>query len=123
MEYLYITDPVGTLTLDKTVKEWEFICNSYEVPEKDPDDQDESLVDERMLKYLAADYFVSNQTAFLKDLLAAGEMTYDASLADMIEKINSVVDFYTGETLLEIKDDLIVVERSKLNALRKILSK
>lgn len=74
-----------------------------------------------MLKYLAEDYFVSNQKAFLKDLIVAGEMAYDASRADMVEKINGVVDFYTGETLLDIRDDQITVERSKMNAIRKIL--
>ena len=73
------------------------------------------------MKYLAADYFVSNQKAFLKDLLAAGEMAYDASLSDMVEKINGIVDFYTGETLLDIKNDQIIMERSKKNAIKKIL--
>ena len=121
VEYLYITNPCDTLTLDKTVKEWEFICNSYDIPEQKNSDADDTLVDERMLKYLAEDYFISNQKAFLKDLIVAGEMAYDASLADMVEKINGVVDFYTGETLLDIRDDQITVERSKMNAIRKIL--
>ena len=121
VEYLYITNPCDTLTLDKTVKEWKFICNSYDIPEQNNPDSDDTLVDERMLKYLAEDYFVSNQKAFLKDLIVAGEMAYDASLADMVEKINGVVDFYTGETLLDIRDDQITVERSKMNAIRKIL--
>jgi len=121
VEYLYITNPCDTLTLDKTVKEWEFICNSYDIPEQNNPDSDDTLIDERMLKYLAEDYFVSNQKAFLKDLIVAGEMAYDASLADMVEKINGVVDFYTGETLLDIRDDQITVERSKMNAIRKIL--
>jgi len=121
VEYLHITNPCDTLTLDKTVKEWEFICNSYDIPEQNNPDSDDTLVDERMLKYLAEDYFVSNQKAFLKDLIVAGKMAYDASLADMVEKINGVVDFYTGETLLDIRDDQITVERSKMNAIRKIL--
>jgi hypothetical protein len=121
VEYLYITNPCDTVTLDKTVKEWEFICNSYDIPEQKDDEADDTLVDERMLKYLAADYFVSNQKAFLKDLLAAGEMAYDASLSDMVEKINGIVDFYTGETLLDIKNDQIIMERSKKNAIKKIL--
>lgn len=121
VEYLYITNPCDTLTLDKTVKEWEFICNSYDIPEQNNPDSDDALIDERMLKYLAEDYFVSNQKAFLKDLIVAGEMAYDASLADMVEKINGVVDFYTGETLLDIRDDQITVERSKMNAIKKIL--
>lgn len=121
VEYLYITNPCDTVTLDKTVKEWEFICNSYDIPEQKDDEADDTLVDERMLKYLAADYFVSNQKAFLKDLFAAGEMAYDASLSDMVEKINGIVDFYTGETLLDIKNDQIIMERSKKNAIKKIL--
>ena len=62
-----------------------------------------------------------HQKAFLKDLVTAGEMTFDASLSDMVEKINSVVDFYTGEQLLEIKDNMIVAERSKMNAIKRIL--
>ena len=121
VDYLYITNPCDTVTLDKTVKEWEFICNSYDIPEKKNDDTDESLVDERMLKYLAEDYFVSNQKAFLKELIASREMAYDASLSNMVEKINGVVDFYTGETLLDVRDGQIIVERSKMNAIKKIL--
>jgi len=121
VDYLYITNPCDTVILDKTVKEWEFICNSYDIPEKKNVDTDESLVDERMLKYLAEDYFVSNQKAFLKELIASGEMVYDASLSNMVEKINGVVDFYTGETLLDVRDGQIIVERSKMNAIRKIL--
>ena len=121
VEYLYITNPCDTVTLDKTVKEWEFICNSYDIPEQNNGEDDDTLVDERMLKYLAEDYFVSNQKAFLKDLISAGVMTYDAGLSDMVEKINGVVDFYTGETLLDVKDGQITVERSKMNAIRKIL--
>ena len=122
VEYLYITNPCDTVTLDKTVKEWEFICNSYDIPEQADEEEDSSLVDERMMKYLSADYFVSNQKAFLKDLVTTGEMTFDASLSDMVEKINGVVDFYTGEELLRVTNNLIVAERSKMNAIKKILS-
>lgn len=39
----------------------------------------------------------------------------------MVEKINGVVDFYTGETLLEIRNDQVIMERSKKNAIKKIL--
>ena len=121
VEYLYITNPCDTLTLNKTVKEWEFICNTYGVPEQKNSDVDDTLVDERMLKYLSEDYFVSNQKAFLKDLITAGKLAYEAKYTDMVEKINGIVDFYTGETLLDIRDDLITVEHSKMNAIRKIL--
>lgn len=121
VEYLYITNPCNTVTLDKTVKEWEFICNSYDIPEQKDDEADDTLVDERMLKYLVADYFVSNQKDFLKDLITVEEMAYDARLSDMVEKINGVVDFYTGETLLDIRNEQIIMERSKKNAIKKIL--
>lgn len=122
VEYVYIQNPVKTVELNKTVKEWEFVCNQYDIPEKESEEQDESLVDDRLLKYLSADYFISNQKSFLQDLIATGEMDYDDSLSDMVEKINGVVDFYTGEILLVVKENVIVMERSKRNAIKKILS-
>ena len=39
----------------------------------------------------------------------------------MVEKINGVVDFYTGEEFLRVTNNLIVAERSKMNAIKKIL--
>ncbi len=121
VEYLYINNPTGELELEKIVKEWEFVCNRYEIPSKPMGTQSETLVDERMMKNLSDEYFNSNQKAFLKDFTSTGEMTYDEKLADMIEKINSVIDFYTGEILLEIKDNKITAESSKINAIKRIL--
>lgn len=121
VEYLYIANPCYTLTLNKTVKEWEFICNSYDTIKQKDDSVDDTLIDERLLKQLTEDYFISNQKTFLKNLINAGEMAYDSSLFNMVEKINNIVDFYTGETLLDVKDNRITVERSKMNAIRKVL--
>ena len=123
VEYIYITNPVATLRLDKVVKEWEFLCNTYNVREKTENviKHDDSLIDQKFLKCLLPEYFNSKQRAFLKDFIKADGMHYDKSYADMVEKINGVVDFYTGSSFLEVKNDEIVADVSKINAVKKVL--
>ena len=63
------------------------------------------------------------QKSFLADFISLGEMEYSEELKGQIEKINAVVDFYTGMVLLEVKDNKIIMEVSKMTAVRKILEK
>ncbi len=121
-KFLYISDPVNELKMDKTVKEWEFVCNEYELPEMMYKDESNDLVDERFMKNISAEYFTSVQKKFLQEYLLAENVMLSADNQVMIESINSVVDFYTGECLFEIKDNNILVEKTKLNAIRTILS-
>lgn len=79
------------------------------------------MVDQRLLKNLLPEYFNTKQKSFLSDFISTGEMDYSEELKDIIEKINSVVDFYTGMVLLEVQDNKIRMDVSKLNAIRKIL--
>ena len=121
VEYLYIANPANTITMEKTVKEWEFTCRAYEVPKRVSSETDESLLDERFLKNLSAEYFNKDQKAFLNDFLHPGEMEYHPELEVMIEKINAIIDFYTGEMFFEIEADKIIADSSKKNSLKKIM--
>lgn len=105
VEYTYIDNPVATVNLDKVVKEWEFICNTYNTPSKPVTSENDTLIDQRIMKNILPEYFNSKQKAFLIDFVELGEMQYADDLSDMVEKINSVIDFYTGMTLLEIREE------------------
>lgn len=107
--------------MDKVVKEWEFLCNTYSNADKPVKRADETLIDQRLLKNLLPEYFNSKQKSFLIDFISLEEMDYSEELKDLIEKINAVVDFYTGMVLLEVQDNKIRMDVSKLNTIRKIL--
>lgn len=123
VDYLYLENPIETLLLDKVVKEWEFVCNTYSSTEKKVKKSDDTLIDQRLLKSLLPEYFNTIQKSFLADFISLGEMEYSDELKGQIEKINAVVDFYTGMVLLDVKDNKIIMEVSKMNAIRKILEK
>lgn len=123
VDYLYLENPIETLLLDKVVKEWEFVCNTYSSSERIVKKSDDTLIDQRLLKNLLPEYFNTIQKSFLADFISLGEMEYSEELKGQIEKINAVVDFYTGMVLLEVKDNKIIMEVSKMNAIRKILEK
>lgn len=119
---MYIDNPIAILKLDKVVKEWEFLYNTYDAKKKDENvyKQDDSLINQKFLKCLLPEYFNSKQKVFLKEFIEAGGMHYDISFADMVEKIKGGVDFYTGCSFLEIKNDEIVSERSKVNDVKRV---
>ncbi|MGN0319099.1 MAG: DUF3883 domain-containing protein [Lachnospira sp.] len=121
VDYIYLNNPIETLSLDKVVKEWEFLCNTYSNADKPVKRADETLIDQRLLKNLLPEYFNSKQKSFLIDFISLEEMDYSEELKDLIEKINAVVDFYTGMVLLEVQDNKIRMDVSKLNTIRKIL--
>lgn len=119
---MYIDNPIAILKLDKVAKEWEFLYNTYDAKKKDENvyKQDDSLINQKFLKCLLPEYFNSKQKVFLKEFIEAGGMHYDISFADMVEKIKGGVDFYTGCSFLEIKNDEIVSERSKVNDVKRV---
>lgn len=119
--YTFIGNPIETLKLDKVVKEWEFVCNAYNVLKKE-NKQNDDILDQRLLKSILPEYFNSQQRAFILDFVASGELELTSTVSTNIEKINSIIDFYTGESFFMIKDQKVTAEVSKINAIRKILT-
>lgn len=120
--YMYISNPIQVLKLDRVVKEWKFVCNSYEMTYNKTDSNDDEKVDTRILKNLSSTYFNTNQRNFLREFLAVGIMKSNDELKDMVDKINSIADFYLGENFLNIIDGNITAEQSKINAFKKIMN-
>lgn len=119
--YNYITNPLQILKLEKVVKEWEFICTDYECIHNSIEDEQDGLIDQRILKEILPEYFNTEQKRFLKDFLVMGKLEYSEKYKVIIENINGVIDFYTGDKLLEIKDNMVCADKVMVNTLRKIL--
>lgn len=122
VDYTYIDDPVNSLEFERQVKEWEFICEKYSTPIKNKNTSSSDMIDQRFLNTLLPEFFNSIQKSFIMDFISSGEIKVTDDMIVIIEKINSIVDFYTGEVFLEISDDIVTADVSKINAMKKVMS-
>lgn len=118
--YTFIQNPIESLDLDKVVREWEFVCNTYDIPKRETK-QNDDILDQRLLKSILPEYFNSQQRAFILDFIASGELELTPTVSTSVEKINGIIDFYTGDVLFVINGEKVTAEASKINAIKKIL--
>lgn len=120
IEYIYIKDPLNTLSLDKVVKEWEWCCEDYKL-ERHKDTSTPEIFDANFLKNMSADYFNSLQIEFLKKVMAEQPLTIDTKEQILVQQINSITDFYTGSALLKNDAGAVSIIADKLSALKKLI--
>lgn len=120
VEYSVIQNPIDSINMEKVVKEWEWICDSYQA-ENLNETQNQAIMDEKILKNIDQSYFNSDQKTFLMKYLNNEIDLSDKKNKLSIEKINFVFDFYIGEFFFEKKGGTIEVNMAKKEALKKIL--
>ena len=120
IEYTVIQNPIDSIHTEKIVKEWEWICDSYQVKNLN-ENKNKKIIDEKVLRSIDKTYFNTEQKNFLLQYLNDEIKLSDKKYGLLIEKINFVFDFYMGEFFFENKSGAIVVNEGKREALRKIL--
>ncbi|MCD7956577.1 MAG: DUF3883 domain-containing protein [Lachnospiraceae bacterium] len=120
-EYAYLENPFNSLQMERKVKEWEWYCNNYAVEKESPSEQEESLIDERVLKCLSKDRFNSEQKNFLNDLLEVNTVNISGRILILVDQINSIADFYTGGNILIIKDDKVSIVKPLIATIKLIM--
>lgn len=120
IEYTVIQNPIDSVHTEKIVKEWEWVCDSYQAKNRN-ETLNKEIIDEKMLKNIDHSYFNTEQKSFLLQYLNDEIELSDEKNKLVIEKINFIFDFYMGEYFFEKKAGKIVVDKAKKEALMKIL--
>jgi hypothetical protein len=101
-----LIEDIGTLTFEKRVKEWEWVSGTYEVSK--PIKADETVaIDSGFVKNFSLKYLNRVQIAFLKTLCEEGDIhifeeEYSCRSSSIVTQINSIADFYLGDSIIEI---------------------
>lgn len=119
VEYTTIINPISSLKMNKVIKSWEWLCKSYEY--KLPDNNFDNVLDKRIIQNISRDLFNDKQLNFLEKVIDNdGEYNLDEERL-LIDQVNFVFDFYTGNVLFNMDNDNACIDKSKLNALKKVL--
>lgn len=114
-----IIEDILSIPLEKRVKEWEWVSGQYEVKKSVP--KEESFaIDSRFIKDFSLHYLNKIQVAFLRTLCDGGEIAdfeseFSCKATSISMQVNSIVDFYIGDILIE-KD--LTIKKKYLGALK-----
>lgn len=121
-EYIYIKNPYENVELNRVVREWEWVCDKYNVNRKIETSTNVEVVDEYILRNILPEYFNRQQRSFLQDVIQSEhEVTYTDKYKVIVEQINSIADFYTGRKIISVINDVLEISEDKKKALKKIL--
>lgn len=121
-EYIYIKNPYENVKLNRVVREWEWVCDKYNVNRKIETSTNVEVVDEYILRNILPEYFNRQQRSFLQDVIQSEhEVTYTDKYKVIVEQINSIADFYTGRKIISVINDVLEISEDKKKALKKIL--
>lgn len=118
-----LIEDISQIVFEKRVREWEWVSGQYEVVKRTSADG-MSAIDSRFLKNFSIRYLNKIQIAFLEILcdggdLAAFESEFSCKASSIMMQVNSICDFYIGDTLIE-KD--FAVKSRYLGALKYMLA-
>lgn len=121
-----LVKPSSCHGFEKRVKEWEWLCSSYEA-EKKLTSNDNNALDAKFIQNISLSSFNNTQKAFLlavykKEDLAVFPKQYHCTPQTLTAQINGIVDFYLGEALLEEKDGTIAVCDKYLGSIAHLLN-
>lgn len=100
---------INKLTFDKRVREWEYLCSTYEITLTEPSHK-EYPIDSSFMKEFSLKYLNKLQVTFLIALCNGIDLVefQNANLCKttvLVNQINSIADFYIGFPLLMLSDD------------------
>lgn len=122
-EYIYIKNPYENVKLNRVVKEWEWVCDKYDQTKKIETSPNAEAVDDYLLKNILPEYFNSQQRNFLQEIVQSDMgIIYTDKYKMLIEQINNIVDFYTGQKIIRIINNTIEIPEDKKKSLKKILT-
>lgn len=100
-----LIENVSCIPFEKRVREWEWVSGQYEVI-KEEKPEELLAIDSKFIKEFSLQYLNRIQVAFLKtifdeDDLMAFEAEYSCKARSIMAQVNSIADFYLGDTLIE----------------------
>ena len=114
-----IIEDILSIQFEKRVKEWEWISGKYEVKKSVPKEE-AFAIDSRFIKDFSLHYLNKIQVTFLRTLCDGGEIAdfeseFSCKATSISMQVNSIVDFYIGDILIE-KD--LTIKKKYLGALK-----
>lgn len=111
-----LVENIAGITFEKRVREWEWVSGQYEVI-KTPAHAELTSIDSKLIEIFSLRYLNRVQVSFLKTVcstedLSEFEKEFSCKATSIANQINSIADFYLGDSLLEntmrIKDKYLV---------------
>ena len=105
-----LIEDVSGISFEKRVREWEWISGHYEVM-RSISQEKVLAIDSKFIKEFSLMYLNRIQVAFLRTICEGGdieafETEYSCKAGSIATQVNSIVDFYLGDTMIE--NDLTV---------------
>ena len=100
-----LIEDIGVIPFEKRVREWEWVSGQYEVVRSAPQEED-LAIDSKFMKEFSLKYLNRIQVAFLSMICEGGDITafeaeYSCKAGSIATQVNSIADFYLGDTLIE----------------------
>ena len=105
-----LIENMNTLEFEKRVRAWEWVSSQYEVVKKS-NPKELSALDSKFMKEFSLEYLNRVQIAFLETICTGTKITdfesqFSCKATSIMTQVNSIVDFYLGDTL--INDDMTI---------------
>ncbi len=121
-EHNMLIEDISGVPFEKRVREWEWVSGHYEVI-KSVQPEETLAIDSKVMKEFSLKYLNRIQVAFLKAICAgidisSFEAEYSCKAASIAMQVNSITDFYLGDSLIE---DGLTVKGRYLGTLKYLL--
>lgn len=115
------------VSLEKRVKEWEYVCIKYDLSQETNEVINVAqVIDAELVKSFSIKYLNRVQKDFLSTLLENGDVELFAenkqcSIRVVVTQINGIFDFYTGKEILDWQNDIPSIKECYVGSIRYLL--